>query len=137
MLQRGRLAGFVSLACLFCLSCNSGGRSGGPVEPEDPTPPARQTGSVEVVTSTTGDATSLDANGFVISIDGQGGRSIGINATVVIPAIPAGARSLLLGGAAVNCSITEENPRNVMIVAADTVHVAFTITCAPVRATLV
>jgi Tol biopolymer transport system component len=89
------------------------------------------------VTSTTGDTATLDANGFVISIDGQGSRSIGINATVVIPAVPAGARSLLLGGAAENCSITEENPRNVMVVAADTVQVAFTITCAPVRATLV
>src|SRR5688500_12299184 len=132
MLFRFRcLLGPASLACLLSMSCNSGGRGGGPVAPDDPdptdTPPATQTGAIEVVTVTTGEAASLDANGFVISVDGLGSRSIGINATVVIPAVPAGARSLLLGGAAENCSITEENPRNVAVMAADTVQVAFTI----------
>ncbi|HYO46820.1 MAG TPA: hypothetical protein VEY33_09055 [Gemmatimonadota bacterium] len=51
--------------------------------------------------------------------------------------LSAGSHTVRLDGAAENCEIGGENPRNATVLAGEAVQVAFTITCATVTGTIV
>jgi hypothetical protein len=89
--------------------------------------PAPTTGSLRIVTVTTGAA--LDADGYLFSVDGAAGRPIGTNASVTLANIPQGQHTVQLQGLAPNCSVTGNNPLGAAVGAGETVRVAFAVTC--------
>jgi hypothetical protein len=92
---------------------------------DDPAPPT--TGQIAVTTVTTGD--DLDADGYTITVDGEDGPAIGVNATVNVPNLTAGTYSVGLSGNAANCTVAN-NPRDVAVTAGATAQEQFDVTCA-------
>jgi hypothetical protein len=85
------------------------------------------TGSIQVVTTTSGAGT--DPDGFALLLDGVDHRPIGVNATSSLPGLTASPHSIGLTGLAGNCQISGENPRMVSVPAGGTVQVAFAVAC--------
>jgi Tol biopolymer transport system component len=85
------------------------------------------TGTIQVVTSTTG--SNLDPDGYTYSVDSAAVRSIGINTTVTVGKFKLGNHSVLLGGVASNCTISGSNPRVVNVTENTTVQAVFSVTC--------
>jgi hypothetical protein len=90
---------------------------------------AGTTGSIEVTTVTTG--APLDPDGYSLSLDGNAGQAVGVNATRSLSDMNPGNHSVGLGGVASNCTIAEANPRTVPVAAGAEAAVSFTVTCAP------
>ncbi|HEY5940205.1 MAG TPA: hypothetical protein VIT87_05250 [Gemmatimonadales bacterium] len=86
------------------------------------------TGSIQVVTTTTGPGT--DPDGFTLLLDGTDRGAIGVSATSSLSGLPAGSHSIGLTGLAGNCQISGENPRAVSVTVGGTAPVAFAISCA-------
>lgn len=76
-------------------------------------PPPPPTGSVEVTTATAGE--SIDADGYVVAVDGGAGQAIGTDATLTVDDVEVGSRSLELGDVAANCTVSGDNPRTVNV----------------------
>lgn len=91
---------------------------------DDPAPPT--TGQIAVTTVTTG--TDLDPDGYTITVDGDAGPAIGVNATVTVPNLTAGTYSVGLSGNAANCAVAN-NPRDVTVTAGATSPAQFNVTC--------
>jgi hypothetical protein len=87
------------------------------------------TGSIQVVTTTSGGGT--DPDGFALLLDGTDRGSIGVSATSSLTGITAGSHSIGLTGLAGNCQISGDNPRTVSVPAGGTVEVAFAVACTP------
>jgi TolB protein len=83
-------------------------------------------GTIEVITATAG--SSLDPDGYLISLDGNTAQPIGATATLRLEALPLGPHVLALSGQAPNCHLEGENPRTLEVVAGTTV-VTFAVTC--------
>jgi hypothetical protein len=96
------------------------------------TPPA--TGGVSVTTSTSGD--SPDPDGYSVTVDGNGGRPIGVDGIVAVSDLSAGDHLVGLAGVAANCAVGGQNPRPVTVPAGGTAEVAFAITCSAGAGTL-
>ena len=94
---------------------------------------ASGTGSIQVVTTTTGAGT--DPDGFALLLDGADRGSIAVSATSSLTGVTAGAHSIGLTGLAGNCQISGENPRAVSVPAGGTAPVAFAISCTAPGAT--
>jgi hypothetical protein len=92
---------------------------------DDPAPPT--TGAIGVTTVTTGD--DIDADGYTLSVDGNNGGAIGVNAVVVIPDLTPGTYSIGLNGVAANCAV-QNNPRDVDVTAGLTENTQFDVACA-------
>jgi hypothetical protein len=92
---------------------------------DDPAPPT--TGSIGVTTVTTGD--DIDADGYALSVDGNNGGAIGVNAVVIIPDLTPGTYSIGLSGVAANC-VVQDNPRDVDVTAGVTANTQFNVACA-------
>jgi WD40 repeat protein len=88
---------------------------------------AAATGSIQVTTSTTG--SNLDADGYLLSLDGGASQPIGINTSLTLSGRAPGTHTLALSGVATNCRTEGENPRTVELVAGNTVTVTFTTNC--------
>jgi hypothetical protein len=88
---------------------------------------AATTGTIKVTTVTTG--TSVDADGYTVSVDGAAAQEIAINATLPIPNIAPGDHNVTLAGVASNCTAEGANPRPVAIRAGVEASVTFTVTC--------
>lgn len=86
----------------------------------------RSTGSVEITTATSG----AGPVGYSVSMDGAIGQSIGLNATLTISGVAAGAHSLLLAGLTTNCSVQGPNPQPVTVTAGQTAAASFAVRCA-------
>ncbi|HEY8197686.1 MAG TPA: hypothetical protein VIG04_11940 [Gemmatimonadales bacterium] len=86
------------------------------------------TGSVQVVTTTTGEGT--DPDGFALLLDGTDRGAIGVSATSSLTEITAGPHSIGLTGLAGNCQISGPNPRAVSVTAGGTAQVSFAVSCA-------
>jgi hypothetical protein len=91
------------------------------------TPPP-ETGTLKVTTTTSGE--NPDADGYSVAVDNGTGQSIGVNATLSLASLAAGAHSVRLTGAAANCGVGGSNPRNVTVPEGGEVEVTFTVTCA-------
>jgi len=92
---------------------------------DDPAPPT--TGAIGVTTVTTGD--DIDADGYTLSVDGNNGGAIGVNAVVVVPDLTPGTYSIGLNGVAANCAV-QNNPRDVDVTAGLTENTQFDVACA-------
>ena len=92
---------------------------------DDPAPPT--TGAIGVTTVTTGD--DIDADGYTLSVDGNNGGAIGVNAVVIIPDLTPGTYSIGLSGVAANCAV-QNNPRDVDVTAGLTENTQFDVACA-------
>jgi hypothetical protein len=84
-------------------------------------------GSLQISTSTTG--SNPDPDGYTVSVDGGAAQPIGVNATLPVAGVPAGAHQVALSGLASNCSVQGDNPKQVTVSVGASASVAFTITC--------
>jgi len=76
------------------------------------------TGSIQVTTATTG--SSLDPDGYTLSVDGGASQAIGLNATLTLEGLAVGTHALTLSGIASNCHLDGENPRAVEVLPGST-----------------
>ena len=87
------------------------------------------TGAARVTVTTTG--IDLDADGYIVTVDGEPGRAVAPVDAITLREIPTGAHTVALGGVAVNCVIGGENPRTVSVAAGSTAEIAFAVACVP------
>lgn len=74
---------------------------------------APTTGSIQVTTATTG--SSLDPDGYTVSVDAGASQVIGLNATLTLEGLAVGTHALMLSGIASNCHLDGDNPRVVEV----------------------
>ena len=86
-------------------------------------PPAA---SIQVTTTTTG--SSLDPDGYTVSVDAGAPLAIGSNATLTLEGLAVGAHALALSGIAGNCHLAGDNPRTVDVLPGPTT-VTFDLNC--------
>lgn len=84
-------------------------------------------GTIRVTTTTTG--VDLDADGYVVSVDGGTPVAVTINGVKALTPIRAGSHSVALSGIADNCIVTPPNPSVVTVALAQTTDVAFAVSC--------
>ena len=97
-------AAFLGLAAILTMGC---GDSIGPA--------AQTTGVILISVSTTSASTDVDPDGYTLSIDGQPGQPVGVNANVTMGALLAGTHLVRLDGVASNCSVSGPNPLSVYV----------------------
>src|SRR2546426_114338 len=89
------------------------------------------TGSIQVTTATSG--IDLDPNGYAVQIDGASLRQLLAAGTVTIDGLAGGDHSVVLSGAAANCTVGGDNPRTLHVItggaARDTARTQFQVTC--------
>ena len=85
------------------------------------------TGNIDVTTTTIG--TSVDADGYSVSLDGGAGIAMDANDVYTYPAVATGNHSVALAGVAANCLVTSGTPLNANVTAGVTTDVDFTVTC--------
>lgn len=83
-------------------------------------------GTLEVAVVTTGPA--VDADGYLLTVDGGAPQPVGSNATLPLGELPIGDHVLTLAGIAGNCHLDGENPRTVTV-APGSATVTFTLQC--------
>ncbi len=88
---------------------------------------AETSGSIQVGTTVTG--TSLDPDGYSLTIDGGSPQQIGNNFSVTVGALTPGSHTVVLDGIAPNCQLTGENPAAVSVSAGVQAKVTFTLDC--------
>ena len=101
------------------------------------TAPGPSTGTLEVVTNTSGGGT--DPDGFSLILDGTDRGAIAINTTSRLAGLAPGSHTIGLSGLAANCQMAGENPRPVSVSAGGQLRVTFAVTCtapAPTTGTL-
>lgn len=83
-------------------------------------------GSIQITTATTG--SSLDPDGYTVSVDAGTPQAIGSNATLALEGLAVGTHSVVLSGIAGNCHLDGDNPRTVEVLQTSTT-VTFDLTC--------
>jgi hypothetical protein len=91
------------------------------------TPRPVGTGSVQVTVATTG--SSLDTDGYSVTVDGGSPQTISVNGSLTVGSLTAGSHSVRLNGIAANCTVAGDNPRSVTITGEQTVTITFATTC--------
>lgn len=84
------------------------------------------TGSLSITTATAG--SSLDSDGYTVSVDGAAAQAIGLNETLAIEDLAVGTHALVLSDIASNCHLVGENPRMVEVLPGSTT-VTFDLNC--------
>lgn len=84
-------------------------------------------GALEIITATTGQ--ELDPDGYTVSVEGGGGRTVPVEGQVTIADLLAGDHRVWLSGVAPNCAIVGPNPLTVAITAGGTQSIRFDVTC--------
>ncbi len=84
-------------------------------------------GTIRVTTTTTG--VDLDADGYLVSVDGGTPVAVTINGVKALTPFRAGSHSVGLTGIADNCAVTPPNPSLVTVALAQTTDVTFTVNC--------
>ena len=87
-----------------------------------------KTGDLTATTSTTG--SSLDPDGYTVTVDGNSSKAIGTNASVTFTGLSAGDHSVALSGVAANCSVSGGTSRTVTVPAGGTASTTFAVSCA-------
>jgi len=85
------------------------------------------TGSVTVVVTTNG--SSPDPDGYTIALDGVDRGSIGRDASRTFSELAPGTHTIGLSGVADNCQVEGNNPRTVVVDAAGSATVRYSVTC--------
>ena len=94
-------------------------------------PPGPTTGSLHIVTATTG--ADPDPDGYTYAVDAEAPQPIGIGSDVNLEGITPGQHTVLLEGLAPNCTLEGEAARTVTVTAGGTTQVLYTITCTALR----
>lgn len=91
--------------------------------------PAVPTGSIRVITMTTGE--NIDPDGYSVWVPPSppSPRSIGISDTLLVPDVPAGDQSISLDELSVNCLVDDGKVHGVQVAAGATTTVLFTVRC--------
>ncbi len=89
--------------------------------------PPQETGALSITTSTTGE----DPDGYRVALDGGARQPIGVQGSLTLENVAAGAHSVRLMGLATGCAAGTPNPQQVTVAAGATATVAFSVTCAP------
>lgn len=84
-------------------------------------------GTLEITAATSGP--EPDADGYSITIDGAGGRSIGPNGTLRVEGLPSGPHVVGLSGAAANCAVADQGSAAIDVLRGSTVAVRFAVDC--------
>lgn len=100
-------------------------RAGGTEEVQFAVTCGAATGSLKIVTNTTGQGSF--ASNYTVSLDGGAGRPIGVNASLNIPDLAAGDHLIGLSGLTSNCVLTGANPRTATVMPAGMVELKFEI----------
>lgn len=90
-------------------------------------PPA--SGSLNVTTTTSG--SSLDPDGYTVTLDGGNARAISINGTTTYTNLSASNHSVSLSGVAANCIVSGGTSRTVTVPSGGTASTTFAVTCGP------
>ena len=114
---RSSLHPMLSLILAAPLAC------GGSTEPQ----PEDPSGNIRVTTETTGQA--LDADGYTVTISGQGEQQLGANATLLLEDLEPGSYSVQVAGLAGNCALEGDNPRTVTVTDGATAGVTLAVEC--------
>ena len=107
---------FVAGIPLLGLGCSGAGGAGLPAA-----------GELEISVVTNGP--SPDPDGYTVTLDGADRGTIAVSDVLTLTAIDPGAHQVGLSGLAANCTVGEENPRGVSIVAGELAAVSFAVTC--------
>ena len=86
-----------------------------------------KTGAIRVSVATAG--TDIDADGYLVSVDGGAHVPIAVNGAVTIAGLAPGNHSVALGGLAANCAAAGANPRTVTVARDTTMNVSWSVTC--------
>jgi hypothetical protein len=86
------------------------------------------TGSLQVISSTSGAAT--DADGYTITVDGTDRDPIGVSAQVNVDGVTAGEHEVGLSGVSGNCQVVGDNPTTVTVAAGASTSASFAVVCA-------
>lgn len=105
---------------LLLTACTGGTENGG-------TASDQTVGAIAVTTVTTGK--SPDPDGYTIAVDGGIPVPVAISETVVVPMLPLGRHEVALEGVAANCSVAGPSTQTTSVIGADTVTVAFGVSC--------
>src|SRR2546426_674744 len=96
------------------------------------------TAVIQVTTATSG--IDLDPNGYAVQIDGASLRQLLAAGTVTIDGLAGGDHSVVLSGAAANCTVGGDNPRTLHVItggaARDTARTLFQVTCVAVTGSI-
>jgi len=84
-------------------------------------------GSLTVTTSTSG--SSLDPNGYTVTVDGGSSQAIGINSSVTFTNLPPGSHGVVLSGVATNCTVSGGTSRTVDVPSGGTSTVSYAVSC--------
>ena len=86
------------------------------------------TGNLTVSTSTTG--SSLDPDGYTVTVDGGSPQAIGINASVSYTNLATGNHTVAITGVAANCTVSGGPSQTVSVPSGGTATAPFTVSCA-------
>ncbi len=86
------------------------------------------TGNLTVSTSTTG--SSLDPDGYTVTLDGNTNRAIPANGSVTFSGLSAGSHTVVLSGVAGNCTVSGGTSRTVNVPGGGTASTSFAVSCA-------
>ena len=86
-------------------------------------------GSLVVGTNTTG--VDLDADGYTVLVDGSS-QPVATNGSVTFTGLTTGSHSVVLSGAAQNCTVSGANPQSGTVTAGGMTSVTFSLSCAPI-----
>lgn len=98
---------------------------------------APTTGSIQVTTTTQGDAQDLDPDGYTLTVGQAAPVNIPINGTLTIDQLAPGNQTVTLGDIFPSCTLDAgENPRTVAVVAGQTTQTTFSLTCSSSRGSI-
>jgi hypothetical protein len=128
--MRRTFSGFRSVSGIFGLSWMVASASGCGAGDQIDVP---TTGTIEVVTQTTG--AEPDPDGYTFAIDTAAPSPIGVADTVSQPELEPAFHSVTLGGLAETCAVAGSNPQVVTVAAGAVARVTFRVTCTSPSAT--
>lgn len=99
----------------------------------DMTGGAPATGDLDVATATTG--SSLDPDGYTVTVDGTTSQSIPTNGSVTFADLSAGDHFVELSGVAANCTVSGGSSRTATVPSGGTASVNFSVSCTAPPAT--
>ena len=112
MLSQQIRAGLVAMLAVSLIACRE--------------PTAPDAGEITVMVSVTG--FEIDANAFILLIDGKEPRPIAAGTPLTLDDLPPGSYNLRLDGAAANCTVGG-NPRTIRVVAGQIASTTFEVVC--------
>ncbi len=92
------------------------------------------TGTLNVTTTTTG--SSLDPDGYTITVDGSNSASITDNGSQAFANVSSGSHSVVISGVAANCTVSGGTTQTANVPGGGSATVAFQVSCAATTGTL-